>query len=161
MGPDYDPWQIFIGYQFNRDNLFGSPFNTNGVNISVSRYFKQWIGLEAQLGTGFESDTGQGTTPPNLDAKSIFVGGGPQFIYRNNSRYEPWGHVMVGMEHFRFTQSGTLGSNTSFAFEGGGGVDVYLNPRVAIRGEVDELGTRFLSATQRSFQAVVGVVFNF
>jgi hypothetical protein len=157
-----EAWQIAIGYQFNRDNLIGSPFNTNGVNISVARYFRQWIGVEAQLGTGFVPSTGPNTVPPNLDAKSIFVGAGPRIAYRNHGRYEPWAHLEAGLEHFRFTQSaGMLGSNSSFGIAGGGGVDVYLTPRVAVRGEVDELGTRFFGTTQRSFQAVGGVVFGF
>jgi hypothetical protein len=157
-----EAWQIAIGYQFNRDNLFGRPFDASGVNISVARYFRQWIGVEAQLGTGFVSNTGASTVPPNLVAKSIFVGAGPRIAYRNHGRYEPWAHFEVGLEHFRFTQTGgMLGSNSSFAVAGGGGLDVYLNPRVAVRGEVDELGTRFLGTTQRSFQAVAGVVFGF
>ena len=157
-----EAWQIAIGYQFNRDNLFGSPFNTNGVNISVARFFRQWIGVEAQLGTGFVQSTGSNTIPPNLDAKSIFVGAGPRIAYRNLGRYEPWAHFEAGLEHFRFPPSGAmLGSNSSFAIAGGGGLDVYLNPRIAVRGEVDELGTRFFGTTQRSFQAVAGVVFGF
>jgi hypothetical protein len=159
---DYAPWQISIGYQYSRINLFGTPFNANGVNISVARYFRQWIGVEAQLGSGFVQNTGQSTIPPNLSGKFLFVGAGPRFVYRTRGRFEPWAHVEVGLEHMRFPLNGTtLGSNSSFGVEGGGGVDFYLNPRVAIRGEVDELGTRFFSTTQRSFQAVVGIVFGF
>src|ERR1700694_1016869 len=83
------PWQVSIGYQFNRDNLLGSPFNTNGVNIGVARYFRSWFAVEAQLGAGFSHDTGASTNPPNLVAKSLFVGAGPRVVYRNHSRFEP------------------------------------------------------------------------
>jgi len=157
-----EPWQIGIGYQFNRDNLLGSPFNTNGVNISVARYFRTWFAVEAQLGGGFTHDTGGSTIPPNLVAKSLFVGAGPRLVYRNRTRYEPWAHMLVGLDHYRFTQSGgILGSNSSFGLVPGLGVDVNLTPSVAVRGEVDEVFSRFFGTNQRSFQAVGGLVFNF
>jgi hypothetical protein len=66
------------------------------------------------------------------------------------------------MEHFRFTQTaGQFGSNTSLAGEAGGGADFHLNPRTAVRVEVDWIGTRFFSLNQRHFQVVTGLVFNF
>lgn len=157
-----DPWQIAIGYQYNRDNLLGSPFNTHGVNFSVARYFGRWFGVEGQLGVGFFGNTGQTTIPPNLGAKSVLVGGGPRLVWRNRSRYEPWVHLVVGMEHYRFNQTaGLLGSNTALAGDAGGAVDIYLKPHVALRVEADAVGSRFFSTNQRSFQVVGGVVFGF
>jgi hypothetical protein len=157
-----DPWQIAIGYQYNRDNLLGSPFNTHGVNFSVARNFGRWFGVEAQVGIGFLGNTGQTSTPPNLDAKSLFVGAGPRLTYRNRSRYEPWAHLVIGMEHYRFSQTaGFLGSNNALAGAAGGGVDVYLKPHLAIRAEADAVGSRFFSTNQRSFQVVGGLVFGF
>jgi hypothetical protein len=157
-----DPWQIAVGYQYNRDNLLGSPFNTHGVNFSVARYFGRWIGVEAQLGVGFLGNTGQTTTPPNLGAKSLLVGGGPRLAYRNRSRYEPWAHVVVGLEHYRFNQTaGLLGSNNALAGDAGGGLDVFLKTHLAVRAEADFVGSRFFSANQRSFQIVGGLVLGF
>ena len=46
-------WQVSLSYQFNRVNLTGSPFDTNGLNASFVRYFGRWIGAEAQVGLGF------------------------------------------------------------------------------------------------------------
>jgi hypothetical protein len=157
-----DPWQIAIGYQYNRDNLLGSPFNTHGVNFSLARYFGRWFGVEAQMGVGFLGNTGQTTTPPNLGAKSLFVGGGPRLAYRNRSRYEPWVHLVVGMEHLRFTQTaGLLGSNNAIAGDAGGGVDIYLKPHISLRLEGDAIGSRFFAVNQRSFQIVGGFVLGF
>ncbi len=59
---EYDPWQFAVGYQYNRDNLLGSPFNTHGVNFSLARYFGRWFGVEAQAGVGFLGNTGQTTS---------------------------------------------------------------------------------------------------
>ncbi len=159
---EQEPWQIAIGYQYNKDNLLGSPFNTHGVNISVARYFGRWFGVEAQVGTGFFGNTGQTTTPPNLDAKSVFVGAGPRLAYRNRSRFEPWVHAVAGLEDFRFSQTaGMLGSNHALAGPAGGGIDVYLTPHVALRTEADVVFSRFFATNQRSFQAIGGFVFGF
>jgi hypothetical protein len=160
-GPgEYNPWEIAIGYQYNRDNLLGTPFNTNGVNISVARHLWWWFELEGQIGVGF-GNTRNTTSPPNLTAKSIFGGLGPRLAYHNRSRFEPWAHVIVGVEHFRFTQTGFLSTNNALAGPGGGGVDVYLRPSIAFRVEADAVGSRFFSTNQRSFQATSGLVFNF
>jgi hypothetical protein len=159
---DRDPWQIAVGYQYNRDNLLGSPFNTHGLNVSVARYFGRWFGVEAQVGAGFYGNTGQTTTPPNLNTKSVFVGAGPRLAYRTRSRYEPWVHVLVGMEHYRFSQTaGLLGSNSALAGPAGGGLDVFLSTHMAVRVEADPLGSRFFATNQRSFQIVGGLVLGF
>lgn len=157
----YAPWQVAVGYQYNRDNLIGTPFNTNGANISLARYFLRWFGVEIQLGAGF-GNTRQTTNPPNLTAKSIFAGIGPRLAYRNHTRFEPWAHVLVGIEHYRFSQtSGFLGSNNALAGPAGGGVDIFVAPHIALRTEADFVGSRFFSTNQRSFQAIGGVVVDF
>ncbi|MBZ5697507.1 MAG: hypothetical protein LAN18_03055 [Acidobacteriia bacterium] len=113
------------------------------------------------MGAGF-GNTGATTSLANLTAKSVFVGGGMRLAYRGRSRFEPWAHGVVGMEHFRFTQTGgLLGSNTALAGSAGGGTDFYLNPHTAFRVEADWIGTRFFSGNQRHFQVVTGIVFNF
>jgi len=155
-------WNIAVGYQYNRDDLLGIPFNTSGLNVSAARFFDRWFAIEGQLGAGLTGTTGQSSTPPNLVVKSIFVGAGPRVAYRTRSRYEPWIHLLVGLEHYRFSQTaGVLGSNNSVAGTGGGGLDVYLNPHVAIRAGADMIVTDFFSANQRSLQIVGGVVLGF
>ena len=80
-----------IGYQFNDLHLQhqtasnGNGFHTSGYNVAFVRFFNDWFGLEAQTGFGF-GKTGITTVPNNLVVKSFFVGGGPRFSFRNNSR---------------------------------------------------------------------------
>jgi len=158
---EYQPWQISLGYQYNRDNLVGSPFNTDGANASVVRFFGRWIGAEVQVGAGF-GHTGATTNPPNIKAQSVLLGAGPRLALRNKTRYEPWAHVVVGLEHFRFSQTaGVLGSNNALAGAAGGGLDILLDDHLAFRIEGDVLGSRFFSTNQRHFQAVSGLVLNF
>jgi opacity protein-like surface antigen len=161
FGGEATQWQLAVGYQYNSIKLGSSRFNTNGFNTSIVRFFGNTFGLEAQVGAGF-GNTGTTTSPSNLTAKSVFVGGGPHIAYRGQSRLEPWVHAIVGLEHFRFTQTaGQLGSNNAFAYTLGGGVDIGLNGFVALRAEGDYLGTRFFSGNQSNFQAIGGLVFNF
>lgn len=155
-------WNVAVGYQYNRDNLLGTPFNTSGIQVSAARYFDRWFAMEAQLGAGLSGNTRQSSSPPNLTVKSVFVGAGPRVAYRTRSRYEPWVHLLVGLEHFKFSQTaGLLGSNNSVAGAGGGGLDVYMNPHVAFRAGADAIVSEFFSTNQRSFQVVGGVVFGF
>ena len=155
-------WNIGVGYQYNRDNLLGIPFNTSGINVSAARYFDRWFAIEAQLGAGLIGNSGQSSTPPNLAVKSIFIGAGPRVAFRTRSRYEPWVHLLFGLDHYRFSQTaGLLGSNNSVGGTAGGGMDVYLNPHFALRVGADAIVTHFFSTNQRSFQVVGGVVFGF
>jgi len=157
-------WQISIGYQFNRFNMPlqktvpAFTVNDNGLDVSFTRFFLRWGGLEGEAAAGFDS----GSAPQIASAKSIFVGGGPRFAYRGHGRFEPWVHTLIGLEHFRFTQTATAyGSNNSLAFLGGGGVDFHMNPRTAFRVQADYLGTDLFSIGQTNWDIGAGVVFNF
>ena len=131
--------------------------------MTATRYFGRWFGVDGQLGIGFHGNTGTSTAPANLGVNSLFAGGGPRLAYRNSSHIEPWVHLVVGLQHYRFTQtaSGVLGDNSALGGAAGGGVDFRLARHLAIRLEADVLGSRFFSTNQRHFQAVTGLVFNF
>jgi opacity protein-like surface antigen len=160
-------WEVSLGYQFNDLHLLdakydnGSAFYTSGYNVSVT-HFWNWFGIEAQTGFGY-GNTDATTAPKNLDIKSLFIGAGPHIAIRGSgSRWEPWGHGLVGLEHFRFTQNGgPLGKNSTVGWLVGGGVDYHISNRLAIRGEGDFLGTEFFSTTHRNLEIVAGVVMSF
>jgi hypothetical protein len=154
-------WQMSLTYQFNRINMTGTPFITNGFSVGVTRYFTRWFGVDGQWGFGF-GNPGTAVVPTCPSAKSIFAGGGPRVTFRNHSRLEPWVHFVGGMQHFKFAQTGgPLGNNTSLAGMGGGGVDYPFSSHLAIRAEADEIFTHYLSTNQRHIQVVTGLVFNF
>ena len=157
---DRAPWQLAIGYQYTHYNVLGQAFHNSGLRTDVTRYLNNWLGLEGAVTAGF----GHIGAPLNIVAKSVFVGGGPHIAAHNNSRYEPWGHVLVGLQHFRFTQTNPatgLGSNSALGFMGGGGVDLKLGRGTSWRVQADYIGTRFQSSTKTNFSFGSGLVFNF
>ena len=158
---EFKTWQISICYQYNLINLLGSPFRTDGVNASAVRYFGRWIGIETQ-GSFARGNTAQTTNPPNLKAQSWLVAAGPRLAFRNRSRFEPWAHLVVGIQELRFSQNtGLLGDNSAHVGAAGGGVDFYLNPKLAVRAGADAIGSQYFSTTQRHFQETAGLVLNF
>ena len=158
---DFPTWEMSLGYQFNGYRVFTpSDFHTSGFNVSFTRFLNNWFGLEGNLGFGF-GHTGAQTIPNNLSVKTLFVGAGPHLAYRSTSRLEPWGHGLVGLEHMRFTQTATFGTESTVGWMVGGGLDIHMNDLAALRFEGDYLGTQFFSASHRNYQFVAGVVFSF
>jgi opacity protein-like surface antigen len=164
-------WEFALGYQYNDLHLTYAPvdngqaFHTSGYTVSFTRFFDSWFGIEAATGFGF-GNTGTTTYPhqnhASLDVKSLFAGAGPHISFRTNSRLEPWGHGLVGVEHLRFTQNGgPLSGNSTVGWLAGGGLDIHVSSRFAIRGEGDYLGTQFFGSSHRNLQVVAGVVMSF
>lgn len=165
--PDHSPVQIGIGYQYSHYNVFGKTFNNNGEDVSFSYHILDPLtgntsritgALEGSLAAGFG---GQTSGLPSLHASSVFLGGGPHLTLESSSRFEPWIHLLVGLDHVRFTQTATLGSANAFGFLGGGGVDVKVTGPIYWRVQADYLGTRFTSWIQSNYSIGTGLVFNF
>jgi hypothetical protein len=164
--PD-DAVQIDLGYQFQHYNALGRQFNNNGYNIGLYVHAVDWltdpdwritVGLEAATAFGFGGHT-NGT--PQLSAKSLFFGGGPRVAFENRSRIDPWLHGMVGLQHYRFSQDGPFGSNSTLGFMLGGGTDVKLKEGLRWRIQADYIGTTFNQSEQSSFSIGTGVVLIF
>jgi hypothetical protein len=151
---DRTSWQLGIGYQFQHYNVLGQAFHTNGFNTDLTRYLNNWIGIEGTAAMGFGRATTCGC--------SVFIGAGPHIVAHSAGRFEPWVHVLVGWQHFRFTQSGgILGGNSAFGFMGGGGVDFKFFPHAYWRVQGDYIGTHFQSSMQANYSFGSGLVLNF
>lgn len=150
-------WQIADGYQFNRISFRGifAPFDTNGFNASVTRFFGREVGVEGDLGAGFAPAT------PTATAASIFVGGGPHLSFRGRTHFEPWAHALLGVQHFEFGGVAFPANTTSVAWIAGGGLDYRFDSGFALRLQTDYLGSHFAGTFQRNLQIVAGIAWNF
>ncbi len=150
-------WQIADGYQFNRVSFRGifAPFDTNGFNASVTRFFGRELGVEGDVGAGFAPAT------PSATAASIFVGAGPHLSFRGRGHFEPWVHGLLGVQHFEFGGVSFPASTTSVAWTLGGGLDYRFDSGFALRFQADYVGAHFAGAFQRNLQIAAGVVWNF
>jgi hypothetical protein len=164
--PDRGPLQVGFNYQYQHYDVFGRSFHTNGFNTDVSAHVFDWItGASARAAVAAEGTmtAGFGHTGgvPNLVADSLFLGAGPHVSIESAGRIEPWIHVLPGWQHFRFTQTATVGSNSAFGFMAGGGLDFRLGGPWYWRVQADYIGTHYQSSLQSNYSVGSGIAFYF
>jgi hypothetical protein len=147
-------WQLYVGYTFFRFyELPAITENTNGFDINMVYYFKDWIGAEGDLSAT------HGSQNAGESSWFAFGGGGPRFRWSARRGLEVWAHALVGASHF--TPQTAFGSQHALAYTFGGGVDVPFKPRWSLRVGADAVGSQYFGTHQWSPKASVGVVFKF
>lgn len=155
---DREPWQLGVGFQYLHYNVLGLSFHNLGYKADITRYFNNWFGVEGTAIAGF------GHAGPNgsVDAKSLFLGGGPHISIYNTNHFEPWAHILVGWDRLRFTQSSSIGAESHAAFFAGGGLDYKIGSgRVYWRIQGDYIGTNFGPKITANYSFGTGLVLNF
>jgi len=154
------PLRVSASYQFTEfRKVDGMTFHQSGINTDFTGYFGHDFALEGNVAAGF----GWSQFQPNLklETSEIFYGGGVR-IGPERTRFQPWGHVLLGGEHFRFTQtSPSLGIDNGFAYQLGLGADIRIGPRAFWRVEGEYLGTHVFGTTQANYQFGTGIAFAF
>jgi hypothetical protein len=161
---DREHWQVGAGFQYQHFSILGVSFHNLGFNSEITRYLNNWLGVEAAAAEGFGHTGTSPSIPVSLNAKSFFIGGGPHIAVSNSSRVEPWAHVLVGQEHFRFTQTNSkvgLGGNSGLGLMVGGGVDYKLGRGANWRVQGDYVGSRISGSFQSNYSVGTGIVINF
>ncbi|MGH9733103.1 MAG: outer membrane beta-barrel protein [Candidatus Acidiferrales bacterium] len=172
---DASKLDVFVGYSYLNVDTNGADFQSlgitsrqsaNGWEGSVSSRVYKWLAAEADFSGYYKaydfSSVGFGT----VDVRDYgFLGGprvnlGPAFI-----------HGLVGADHLTGSAMGTSESQDSFAAAFGGGLQIPVAPRFAIRASADYVLTRhnifkivepaLPNYTQNNFRASVGIVFRF
>jgi hypothetical protein len=142
-------WEVFGGYSYARVDLTDiTHVDANGWSASATDNVNSWFG-------GMLEVNGYYATPQFVFDGEIFKPNssvytalyGPKFSYRRNSRFTPFGYVLLGGAVLQGSQSGFSASNASFAAAPGGGVDVRVSDLAAVRVQGDYTYTNF-----RSFQ---------
>jgi hypothetical protein len=165
--PERDCVELGLGYQYQHFHVFGTSFHDHAYDANATLHLFDWLtGAEGRLAVGAEGAVNAGfggktSGTPSLDAKSFFIGAGPHITLQSRSRFQPWIHGLLGWQHFRFTQTDILGSNSALGFIVGGGVDIRIAPAVSWRVEGNYVGSHFQSSLQSNYSAGTGLVLYF
>jgi opacity protein-like surface antigen len=179
--------EVFLGYSYLRAVPSPAEGNRlgwlNGGSASIAFNFNRYLGLVADFGGLDDTQllfSGTGANPSTTADSSGTVFTylfGPRLSFRGHDRLTPFGQVLFGGIHASQAtlSSGCTGvgctllpSESKFAMTAGGGLDVKVNHRLAIRIiQAEYLMTNFedrttgASATQNDMRLSSGIVFRF
>ncbi|MGD1211885.1 MAG: outer membrane beta-barrel protein [Candidatus Acidiferrales bacterium] len=155
------------GYTYRSWGVPLARTNMNGWNATVSFDVNNWLTATADFdGTYANADNG------NLGADGwveTFMAG-PRIYPIGHHKISPFVHALIGGDHASINIAGGGGtqSDTTLAFEAGGGVDVDLTKHLAVRiGEFDWEQTRLFGPastglpTQDNFKYKAAILFRF
>jgi opacity protein-like surface antigen len=162
--------EIFGGYSYLRLDDAVSPRDRdlNGFNTSFTANLTSFLGITAEFSGHFSDINIAGT---QVDHDAYFVAVGPRVALRKFERFTPYLHILVGMARRDVDFNGALPiglnsvSSSGIALIVGGGVDLNVNPRLAVRlFQTDYILTRFNNQSvatelnQANFRASTGFV---
>jgi hypothetical protein len=162
---DIVPLEVSFAYSYLRSNANPGQcgcFNLNGGDAQAALHVYRWLGVAADL-------SGESTASVNNGMRGLSLvsfTAGPRFSFSFHRRFAPFAQGLFGAAHgfnsyFPVT-SGPTGAATDFAMIAGGGFDVRIARRVAIRPiEVDYLLTRLpngINGAQNNLRLSAGIV---
>jgi opacity protein-like surface antigen len=151
-------FEAFAGFSYLRlDADIRNDRNLNGFNSSFTYNFNRFVGATGEVG-GFYGN--RSTSGAKMD--QFFFLAGPKFAFRGNSRVTPFAHFLPGVVRQNIKFGANDASSTQFALATGGGLDIKLTDRIALRGaQADYLMTRLGNSTQNNIRISTGFVVNF
>jgi hypothetical protein len=182
--PKFD---LFGGYSFGHistGDFDRRHANLNGWDVSATYNVNRWFGFVAE-GSGLYGSkeispartiificSPQAPCPPAINAPAITLSQkihtyslGPRFYLRNHTRYTPFARALFGAGYISDTtkvgSGGSTEANGASVLTAGGGVDISLNSRVALRAQTDFLRNRFFHQNGPDFRLATGPVFHF
>jgi opacity protein-like surface antigen len=155
MAQDHPRFEAMGGWSYLHVNpgQGAKSFNAWGGWIGDAAFnANKWFGVAADISGHYTTVEGESVRAHNF----LF---GPRFTNRDNEHFQPFAHFLFGVTHISTSDSG---SDSAFAFAAGGGVDVKIADRIALRlVQAEYLQTRFASAKQHNARISVGIVFHF
>jgi opacity protein-like surface antigen len=140
-------------------------FSTNGFHLAFSENMNDWFGGVVEVSGHFGDRAILDVV--NLESRQYTVLFGPRFFFRRTDRLTPFVHGMIGLSNFEMQPSVDVNevldflgltptdpsigrvifpteSQTELALAMGGGLDIGLSRRFAVRvAQVDYIGNRF------------------
>jgi opacity protein-like surface antigen len=155
LAQDTPKAELFGGYSYA-----GS--GSHGIDASITANINRWFGIVADFGGQYARFSEEGFTEKIRTHTFLF---GPRFSLRKK-RAIPFAHALFGVSNLKTetTEFGPLFSfsDTGFGMALGGGLDIRLNDRIAIRAvEIDYLRTNFFGGLQQKGRLTAGLVVRF
>ncbi len=139
--PDYPKAELFGGFSYLPADGNDFPRQTSGgFQASVSVNLNRWFGVAADFGGQYNSASNLGPNFPGISADSSVYEYlvAPRFTLRQE-RVNVFVHGLIGGATGRTSIGGFADSELTFG--GGGGVDVGVTSRAALRAQFDLLGS--------------------
>lgn len=163
--PQTPPYELSGGYTLR---VFTEPsyarVGLSGGYGSFDYTILSRISAEAEVSAAFRNQGFNG----NLSIYSVMVG--PQiYPFRHRRKFTPFAHILFGEAFYRNSYPAYGGfpaevkTDSSFSWEGGGGIDLTHSSRWAIRLiQIDYAQTKFLGTlSQANYRVSVGIVYRF
>jgi opacity protein-like surface antigen len=155
-------FEIFGGYSYLRtDADFNTDQDLNGFNAGFTANLASWVGIAFDISSHYGNTNLIGGS---ADFNTFMIASGPRFYLRRFERVTPFAHALIGGNRTAIDVR-SIGINapniadTSFAFIVGGGVDLNVTDKLAVRlFQTDFVLTRFADINQNNFRTSTGLV---
>ncbi len=161
---------IFVGYSYENtnwkgiDSSLGRP-NLNGWEASLEGRVLPHLGIVTDFAGHYGSESFTVASPSGFQRVNV-TGHEWELLFGPRlsvslGHWTPFAEGMIGLAHIH--NGGTLptSANTSFATAVGGGLEYRLAKILALRLEVDYVGTRFFNTTQGNLRLSPGLALRF
>ena len=169
---DVPGWDFFGGFSLQRSNVReyfkSTPIiysiqnrweTLNGWDVAATENINRWFGGTFDASGHYKTPTRLGS--PNREQMHSFLYG-PKFSWRT-PHVVPFAHALVGLaiSNVQVTPVGPHASDLSFAFAGGGGVDLNIGSHVSARLlQIEYFHANALGNGQNNYRAAAGIVFH-
>ena len=161
---------IFVGYSFENTNWSGinsglARPNLNGWEASLEGKLFPHLGIVTDFSShygseSFLSESVSGPVRVNVTGHEWEILFGPRLSIPIGN-FTPFAEGMIGFAHIHNGGDFPSSANSSIATALGGGLDYRLIRILAVRLEVDYVGTRFFHTTQNNLRISPGLVLRF
>lgn len=151
--------EVFAGYSILPANGDDFPRGTShGFQLTASVNLNRWFALFAELGMHFDTNSDLVPGFPDLVGETRVTQflAGPRFIARRE-RVSTFAHGLIGYVRGDAGEAFSGFSDTELAFGGGGGVDIDLTRRLAVRTQFDVIGS-FADIVEGNTRFALGLV---
>ena len=173
---DFPRYEVSGGYSYGgsvQDFSLVNRLSPKGWNGTFAANMKRWMGVEVDAGGQYLSESIMlGGIPYTVNNGFYSFLAGPRLAFRRD-RVTPFVHGLVGIHRSLDYAQATFPTpgavmvpyQNAFGTAAGGGVDIAITRRVALRTQADYLITRVGSGPtvgyENRFRALAGIVFSF